>query len=135
MLRYQPIDATYYVTICAIIVHILHIIVDYTSWRVTMVRAKPVALPVNRTQGWPYPAQAQARRLSHVVGRQVWFAALALVALWLSMAGWCRPAMAQALNNVVRPASNANASVFTPTGRAGVGLHRHDPQRLEPAAM
>lgn len=34
--------------------------------------------------------------------------------LWLSMAGaWC-PVAAQALSNVVRPAANANASVFTP---------------------
>lgn len=34
--------------------------------------------------------------------------------LWLGMAGWWRPLAAQVLNNVVRPASNANASVFTP---------------------
>ena len=34
--------------------------------------------------------------------------------LWLGVAGWCRPVVAQVLNNVVRPASNANASVFTP---------------------
>jgi hypothetical protein len=34
--------------------------------------------------------------------------------LWLSMAGVCRPVAAQALNNVVRPASNVNATVFTP---------------------
>ena len=34
--------------------------------------------------------------------------------LWLSMAAAGKPLMAQALNNVVRPASNANASVFTP---------------------
>lgn len=34
--------------------------------------------------------------------------------LWLSVAGVSRPVAAQALNNVVRPASNANSSVFTP---------------------
>ena len=34
--------------------------------------------------------------------------------LWLSMTGATRPVVAQALNNVVRPAANANASVFTP---------------------
>ena len=34
--------------------------------------------------------------------------------LWLSMAGVCRPAAAQALNNVVRPTASANASAFTP---------------------
>lgn len=46
------------------------------------------------------------------VGRLV--RGVGLGGLWLASSGVCRPAMAQALNNVVRPASNANASVFTP---------------------
>ncbi len=46
------------------------------------------------------------------VGRMV--RGVGLGGLWLSMAAVCRPAVAQALNNVVRPAANANASVFTP---------------------
>jgi len=46
------------------------------------------------------------------VGRMV--RGVGLGGLSLGVAGWCHPAAAQVLNNVVRPASNANASVFTP---------------------
>lgn len=46
------------------------------------------------------------------VGRMV--RGVGLGGLWLSLAGVCRPAVAQVLNSVVRPTSNANASVFTP---------------------
>jgi hypothetical protein len=46
------------------------------------------------------------------VGRMV--RGVGLGSLWLSLGGWCHPAIAQVLNNVVRPASNANASVFPP---------------------
>jgi len=46
------------------------------------------------------------------VGRMVH--GVGLGGLWLCMAAVCRPVMAQALNNVVRPATNANVGVFTP---------------------
>lgn len=44
-------------------------------------------------------------------------------ALGLSMAGAGRPVVGQALNNVVRPASNANASVFTPPAGLASGYN------------
>ena len=43
--------------------------------------------------------------------------------LWLSMTGAGRPVVAQALNNVVRPASSANASVFTPPAGLASGYN------------
>jgi len=46
------------------------------------------------------------------VGRMV--RGVGLGGLWLGMAGVFCPVLAQALNNVVRPAINANAGVFTP---------------------
>ncbi len=46
------------------------------------------------------------------VGRMV--RGVGLGGLWLGMAGVFCPVLAQALNNVVRPATNANAGVFTP---------------------
>ena len=46
------------------------------------------------------------------VGRLV--RGVVLGGLWVTLAGARCPVLAQALNNVVRPASNANAAVFTP---------------------
>ena len=45
--------------------------------------------------------------------------------LWLSVTGVFRPVLAQALNNVVRPTSNANASVFTPPAGLASGYTVH----------
>lgn len=45
--------------------------------------------------------------------------------LCFSMMGVCRPAVAQALNNVVRPTSHANASVFTPPAGLASGYAVH----------
>ena len=76
-----------------------------------MVDVRPVVAPVILAGG-PI-GQVQARRLSMwSVGGLV--RGVGLFALWLGMSGAGRPVRAQALNNVVRPTSNPNASVFTP---------------------
>ena len=87
----------------------------------------PTRFPQGRVAG----AGKQGGSLMWSVGRMV--RGVGLGGLWLSMAGACRPVVAQALNNVVRPTCQRERERLHAARRPGLGLHRAHPERLEPA--